>query len=436
MTSLHGRLAVHRAPFVLLLEPDVPIRAPERLARPFMPVQCTGRAVRRAPGRARGVPESCAVGRSRAKEARAGAVGTDAVGHRRGRVHRLESSSPASTRPAAATSSSTTRSAPTASGATSASASSPTWCRPRDLFALARRPQARRRHPSRRDLRHHRDRRRSRDGQQFPPLAASCSTGARRRARRSSMLLRPRPMATATQGFDDDWSPAALQRLRPMNLYGWSKHLFDLAVVERVAKRREAAAAMGGAAILQRVRPERIPQGRDDEPGRQALRRRQGRQAGAAVQVAPRRHRRRRAEARFHLCRRRGRGGALAAGDAVGVRHLQCRHRQGAQLPRPDLGACSARSAARRTSNMSTCRPTIRDQYQYFTQAKVENLRRAGYNAGFTPLEDGGEPIRHVPEPARPLPVRQAGSVQRSRDVRLRRSAQARPSRPCSASAT
>jgi ADP-L-glycero-D-manno-heptose 6-epimerase len=32
--------------------------------------------------------------------------------------------------------------------------------------------------------------------------------------------------------------------------------------------------------------------------------------------------------------------------------------------------------------------PTIRDQYQYFTQAEIENLRRAGYNAGFTPLED------------------------------------------------
>jgi ADP-L-glycero-D-manno-heptose 6-epimerase len=32
--------------------------------------------------------------------------------------------------------------------------------------------------------------------------------------------------------------------------------------------------------------------------------------------------------------------------------------------------------------------PAIREQYQYFTQAEVENLRRAGYNAGFTPLED------------------------------------------------
>jgi len=30
---------------------------------------------------------------------------------------------------------------------------------------------------------------------------------------------------------------------------------------------------------------------------------------------------------------------------------------------------------------------SIRGQYQYFTQANVENLRRAGYNAGFMPLE-------------------------------------------------
>jgi ADP-L-glycero-D-manno-heptose 6-epimerase len=30
---------------------------------------------------------------------------------------------------------------------------------------------------------------------------------------------------------------------------------------------------------------------------------------------------------------------------------------------------------------------SIRDSYQYFTQASIENLRQAGYNAGFTPLE-------------------------------------------------
>jgi ADP-L-glycero-D-manno-heptose 6-epimerase len=33
--------------------------------------------------------------------------------------------------------------------------------------------------------------------------------------------------------------------------------------------------------------------------------------------------------------------------------------------------------------------PTIRHQYQYFTEAKVENLRKAGYNADFISLEAG-----------------------------------------------
>jgi ADP-L-glycero-D-manno-heptose 6-epimerase len=31
----------------------------------------------------------------------------------------------------------------------------------------------------------------------------------------------------------------------------------------------------------------------------------------------------------------------------------------------------------------------IRGQYQYFTEAEVGNLRRAGYNAGFASLEEG-----------------------------------------------
>ena len=38
------------------------------------------------------------------------------------------------------------------------------------------------------------------------------------------------------QGFSDDPSLAALKTLRPMNLYGWSKHLFDMAVMERAAQ--------------------------------------------------------------------------------------------------------------------------------------------------------------------------------------------------------
>ena len=33
--------------------------------------------------------------------------------------------------------------------------------------------------------------------------------------------------------------------------------------------------------------------------------------------------------------------------------------------------------------------PAIGAQYQYFTRASIENLRRAGYNADFLSLEEG-----------------------------------------------
>ena len=38
-------------------------------------------------------------------------------------------------------------------------------------------------------------------------------------------------------GYSDDWSGGELSRLKPMNLYGWSKHAFDVAVVERVRRK-------------------------------------------------------------------------------------------------------------------------------------------------------------------------------------------------------
>ena len=53
------------------------------------------------------------------------------------------------------------------------------------------------------------------------------------------MPRRPRPTATASKGFNDDWTPQALQELKPLNLYGWSKHLFDLALVDRFMKKEK-----------------------------------------------------------------------------------------------------------------------------------------------------------------------------------------------------
>ena len=73
-----------------------------------------------------------------------------------------------------------------------------------------------------------------------------------------------------TAGFDDAGGIDAFKRLRPMNLYGWSKHAFDLWAL-RAGRRGSGAAALGRAQILQRVRAERVPQGRHDEPRREEL---------------------------------------------------------------------------------------------------------------------------------------------------------------------
>ncbi len=202
---------------------------------------------------------------------------------------------------------------------------------PRRADRLARRPQARCGRPSRRYLRHHRHRRRSRPRHQFPPFARApglvhgdahalhlCLLGGdlwrRRRGIRRRLVRRRADAAQADEPLRLQQASVRSRRRRPPG------------------KGRQAAAAMGGPQVLQRVRPERVSQGRDDEPRRQALRRGESRRAGTAVQVAPRRHRRRRAETRLHLRRRRGRRDAMAARYAVGIRHFQRRDRQGAQL--------------------------------------------------------------------------------------------------------
>ena len=140
------------------------------------------------------------------------------------------------------------------------------------------------------------------------------------------------------EGFRDDWSPDALKQVAADESLRLEQACVRSGAGRAPCQRREAAAAMGRPEILQRVRAERISQGHDGERAGARVRRGQSRKAGAAVQVAQARHRRRRPAPRLHLCRRCRGGDALAAGHAHGFGHLQCRHRQGAQLPRHDRG--------------------------------------------------------------------------------------------------
>ena len=192
--------------------------------------------------------------------------------------------------------------------------------------------------------------------------------------------------SAATYGDGARASPTTVRsprskRLKPMNLYGWSKHLFDLAVVERAAPQARTAAAMGRAQVLQRVRSQRIPQGRDDESRRQALRRRQGRQS------------------RSGCSSRTVRASPTASKSATSsTSTMRWRSCAGCSTRRRyPAFSMSAPATARSFRDLITAMfaalgrepaieyiempVSIRDSYQYFTQAETANLRRAGYNA-------------------------------------------------------
>ena len=193
-----------------------------------------------------------------------------------------------STRPGGPTSSSTTCSAPTASGATSPSARSPTW---------SRRPTCSRWLDGRKlDAVIHM-------GAISDTTATDADLVMENNFRRSMRLLdwctdarvpfiyasSAATYGDGAEGFNDDWSPASAAEAQADESLRLEQAAVRPGRGRALREEGEAAAAMGRAEVLQRVRPERVPQGRDDEPRRQALRRRQGRPHRAAVQVASRR---------------------------------------------------------------------------------------------------------------------------------------------------
>jgi ADP-L-glycero-D-manno-heptose 6-epimerase len=187
--------------------------------------------------------------------------------------------------------------------------------------------------------------------------------------------------------FDDDWTTAGLARLRPMNLYGFSKHLFDQALVERFTRGARLPPQWAGLKFFNVFGPNEYHKGdmmsliakRFDEA-----------KAGKPV--------------RLFKSHRSGIADGEQKRDFVYVADTVAVMRWLLETPSVsgifNVGTGHARSfrdlvvgmfaALGRAPNIEYVEMplAIRDQYQYFTQARIENLRRAGYNAGFTPLED------------------------------------------------
>jgi ADP-L-glycero-D-manno-heptose 6-epimerase len=189
------------------------------------------------------------------------------------------------------------------------------------------------------------------------------------------------------QGFRDDPSLAALKALRPMNLYGWSKHLFDMAVIERASKKEKLPPQWAGLKFFNVFGPNEYHK-------------------GAMMSVLARRFDDVRAGRTVELFKSHRDG--IADGDQRrdfihvddAVRVLMWLIATPSVSGIFNVGTGNARSfkdlmlaayAALGTApniRYVDMPASIRDSYQYFTQSEVDRLTRAGYNGGFTALEE------------------------------------------------
>jgi ADP-L-glycero-D-manno-heptose 6-epimerase len=189
-------------------------------------------------------------------------------------------------------------------------------------------------------------------------------------------------------GFDDDGSPDGLAKLRPLNPYGWSKHLFDRFVAREVESGAQLPPQWVGLKFFNVYGPNENHKGS---------------MKSVVAQIYPR----------------------AAAGEAVTLfRSHNPKFSDGGQMRDFiyvrdcadvvawlidntetsglfNLGTGKARTfldLARAVFAAMNRKPEIayadtpieiRDKYQYFTEAKMERLRTAGYERAFTSLEDG-----------------------------------------------
>jgi ADP-L-glycero-D-manno-heptose 6-epimerase len=188
------------------------------------------------------------------------------------------------------------------------------------------------------------------------------------------------------QGFSDDSSISALKMLRPMNLYGWSKHLFDMALAERVAGGEKLPPQWAGLKFFNVFGANEYHK-------------------GAMMSVLARRFDDVRAGRPVQLFKSHREGVAdgdqrrdfiyvddvvrvmmwlLATPSVSGIFNVGT----GKARSFKDL-MLSAYTALGAAPNIQfiDMPESIRGSYQYFTQGDVDRLRRAGYNGGFTALE-------------------------------------------------
>jgi ADP-L-glycero-D-manno-heptose 6-epimerase len=193
---------------------------------------------------------------------------------------------------------------------------------------------------------------------------------------------------SGTEGFKDDEGIEALGKLRPLNPYGWSKHLFDRWVARQRASNNNGPTQTAGLKFFNVYGPNEYHKGN---------------MRSVVDQVFPYAAR----DEAFPLFKSHNPnfkdGGQMRdfvwVGDCVKVMIWLYDHPKINGLF--NLGTGKARSfadlatavykAAGKTPqiNFREMPEELRGKYQYFTEADMGKLRGAGYTAAFTSLEDG-----------------------------------------------
>ena len=187
-------------------------------------------------------------------------------------------------------------------------------------------------------------------------------------------------------GFDDD--PALLPRLRPLNLYGWSKHAFDLRVARMLDRGSPRPPQWAGLKFFNVYGPNEYHKGRmvsvvkvkyDEVVAGQAPRLFRSDRAGVAdgaqsrdfIWVGDI------ADAMLWLLDNPGVNGLFNLGTGTARSYLDLAH-----------AVCDAAGVRRGVEFIDMPR-SLHGQYQSYTQARPDRLRAAGYPGQFTPLELG-----------------------------------------------
>ena len=190
-----------------------------------------------------------------------------------------------------------------------------------------------------------------------------------------------------TLGFDDSNNIAALSRLRPLNPYGWSKQLFDVQAI-LLSEAGYRPKQWAGLKFFNVYGPNEYHKG-----GQQSV----------VLQLPDQISRSGRAR-RFNSHHADYEDGGqlrdfIWVGDCVDI--MLWLHENtsvcgvfncgtGAARSFLDLAlACFAAMEVEPAIDYIDTPKAIRDQYQYYTEAKMDRLRHAGYSLPFTSLEEG-----------------------------------------------